>query len=71
MRAVTQHMPTVETRTPERVAITTTLFDLIAALNEDVSPGEEDLVTAAVVHLCTSGRLRFLGTPTDDEVACA
>lgn len=71
MRAVTQSMPTGETQPPERVAITTTLFDLIAALNEEVGPGEEDRVTAAVVHLCTSGRLQFLGTLTNYEVACA
>jgi len=70
MQAVTQPMPTGETQPPERTAITTTLFDLIAALHEEVGPDEEELVTAAVVHLCTSGRLRFLGTPTDYEVPC-
>lgn len=50
-------------------AVTTTLFDLIAALHEDIEPGAEDMVIATVQHLCTSGRLRFLSAPSDDELA--
>lgn len=50
------------------VAVITTLFDLIDALYEEVEPGAEDAVTTTVWHLCTSGRLRFLRTPPDDEM---
>jgi hypothetical protein len=38
--------------------ITTTLYDLIAALQEVVHPGEEALVVATVVALLRAGRIR-------------
>ena len=62
---------TVELEAPKTTPIITTLYDLIAALNEQVEPWEDDVVTAAVVHLCNEGRLRFLGMPKDCEVVCA
>ena len=71
MLAVAQNTPTVEVEASERTTITTTLFDLIAALNDQVKPGEEDVVTAAVVHLCQTGRLRFLRGPQTYTAACA
>src|SRR5262249_50810069 len=37
--------------------ITTTLYDLIAALQEVVRPGEETLVVATVVSLLRAGRI--------------
>jgi hypothetical protein len=43
-------------------SITTTLYDLIAALNAEVEPEEDALVTAAVVHLINSNRARFVGS---------
>ena len=55
------------TRTP----IITTLYDLIAVLNAQVEPWEDDVVTATVVHLCNVGRLRFLGVPGDYRVIYA
>ena len=71
MLAVAQNTPTVEVEASERTTITTTLFDLIVALNDQVKPGEEDVVTAAVVHLCQTGRLRFLRVPQAYTAACA
>ncbi len=66
-----QAMPTTETQAPSQHApIITTLYDLIAALDEEVEVGEEDVVTAAVVHLCHTGRLRFLGDPRKVEIDC-
>ena len=62
---------TVELETTETTPIVTTLYDLIAALNEQVEPWEEDVVTAAVVDLCNTGRLHFLNAPKDYEVVCA
>ena len=50
----------VERATPDTTSITTTLYDLITALNEAVEPWEEDLVTDTVVHLCQTGKLHFL-----------
>ena len=42
--------------------ITTTLYDLIAALNAEVDPEDDALVTAAVVHLINANRARFVGS---------
>ncbi|MDH3601641.1 MAG: hypothetical protein OEU26_18680 [Candidatus Tectomicrobia bacterium] len=56
----------VETNAAHRTTMTTTLFDLIAALHDEVEEGEEDLVTAAVVSLWNAGRLRFLASPNGD-----
>lgn len=43
-------------------SITTTLYDLIAALNAEVDPEDDALVTAAVVHLINANRARFVGS---------
>ena len=42
--------------------ITTTLYDLVAALNAEVAPEDDALVTAAVVHLINANRTRFVGS---------
>jgi hypothetical protein len=39
------------------MAIHTTLYDLIAALSAEVRPDEEDVLTAAVVHLLNTHRV--------------
>jgi hypothetical protein len=52
---------TVETSGGEDTApaaITTTLYDLIAALQEVVEPGEDELVVATVVSMMRDGRIR-------------
>ena len=41
--------------------LTTTLYDLIAAIQEELSPDDDALVVATVVHLLRSGRLTWLG----------
>lgn len=40
--------------------IRTTLYDLIAAISDEVSPEEEELVVATVMYLQCTGRIRFL-----------
>ena len=73
MPAVAEDITAVETvdlETPEQTVIVTTLYDLIAALNEQVEPWEEDVVIAAVAHLCNTGNLHFLRVPGDCEVVC-
>ena len=40
--------------------ITTTLYDLIAALQDVVQPGEDALVVATMVHLLCTGRITLL-----------
>ena len=74
MPAVAEDMGAVETverETPDTTSIVTTLYDVIAALNDEVEPWEDDVVTATVVDLCTTRRLQFLHVPEDCEVVCA
>ena len=48
-----------ERATPGR--ITTTLYDLVAALQTVVAPDEDALVVATVAHWLHSGRITCLG----------
>jgi hypothetical protein len=41
--------------------ITTTLYDLMEAVQEEVSPDEEGLVARVVADILNSGRIRFVG----------
>ena len=61
--AVDLDRTTFEGHAPGRTRIVTTLYDLIAALHESIEPGEEDLVTAAVVHLVNAGHVKGLARP--------
>jgi hypothetical protein len=66
MPAVAEEMAAVET-----VELETTLYDLIAVLNEQAEPWEEDVVIDAVVDLCNTGNLHFLRVSGNCEVVCA
>ncbi len=73
MPAVAEYPTVVETVELETMATTpivTTLYELIAALNEQAEPWEEDVVTAAVVDLCNTGRLKFMNAPQNFEGVC-
>ena len=48
--------------------VETTLYDLIASIDDAVSPASGELVTATVVHLLNSRRVRFSGDPRRLEV---
>ena len=61
--AVDRDRTAFEGQTPGRTRIVTTLYDLIIALHESIEPGEEDLVTTAVVHLLNAGHVKFLDRP--------
>ena len=45
--------------------ITTTLYDLIAAIRTAVAPDDDPLVVATVVHILRSRRVTFLGDPEE------
>jgi hypothetical protein len=50
---------------PKRAGVTdtavyTTLYDLIAAVQDAIAPGEEASVTPIVAHLLRTGHARFL-----------
>lgn len=74
MPVVAEEMAAVETAeldTMETTPLVTTLYDLIAVLNEQVAPWEEDVVIDAVVDLCNTGNLHFLRVPGNCEVVYA
>jgi hypothetical protein len=62
MPALATAPATVPATSAKPTRITTTLYDLVDALRAEVDPEEDDLVTAAVVHLINSGRARFAGS---------
>ena len=47
-------------------SITTTLFDLLEAIHDEVPAGSrgERLATEVVAHLLDSGRIHFIGNPS-------
>jgi hypothetical protein len=47
------------------------LYDLLAAIHEEVAPGAqgEKLATEVVAHLFDSGRIHFIGNPPSLDVS--
>lgn len=62
MQAVATNLATVPETSSTPVGITTTLYDLIEAVNTDVGLDEDRLVAAVVMHLINSSRARFVGS---------
>lgn len=63
MPAVAYDVTTVERAEGQERAHTvvyTSLYDLIAAVNEAIAPGEEDCVVPIVAHILRTGQARFL-----------
>ncbi len=58
--AVDRDRTACEGQAPGRTRLVTTFYDLITALHESIEPEEEDLVTAAVVHLVNAGHVKCL-----------
>lgn len=52
-----------------RAVVYTTLYDLIAAVDEAIAPGEEDCVAPIVAHLLRAGHARFL-RDVDVDMLC-
>jgi len=44
---------------PRKRTIRTTLYELIEAIEDEVKPGEEELVTATVLDLMESGKIKL------------
>jgi hypothetical protein len=64
-------LPTEEQSHPDVSTIHTTLYDLIDVLGQEVGPGEDHLVTAALVHLINSGRVKFVEDERELRVICS
>lgn len=54
------NLATVPVTTPATTRITTTLFDLVAAVDDAVGTQDDSLVTAAVMHLINTTEARFV-----------
>lgn len=62
MQALATNLATAPVISLAPTRITTTLYDLVEAIGAEVGPGEDELVTAAVMHLINSSRTRFVGS---------
>jgi hypothetical protein len=62
MQAVATNLATVPETSSTPVRVTTTLYDLIEAVNTEVSLDEDRLVAAVIMHLINSSRARFVGS---------
>ena len=60
MPAVTDDVTASERDGASGTVVYTTLHDLIAAINDEIEPGEEGCVTPIVAHLLRAGHARFL-----------
>lgn len=63
-------MNVAETVLRQRTTVETTLYDLITAIREEISPDEEHLVTPIVVHLLNSGCVKFVDGIRHHRIIC-
>ena len=76
MYAVTGDTMVPEREDATRKIVYTTLYDLIAAVDAEIEPGEEDAAAPIVAHLLRAGRAQFLRNVdvarlwTDQEPGC-
>lgn len=54
-------MGAIRRENPHSTHITTTLYDLIEAISDEVQPGEESLLADVVLHLLDSGKIKCNG----------
>ena len=59
MQPMAQTFPVVEPAHPVLHTITTTLYELIKAIGEEMQPGEDWLVAETVFHLFATGKVKF------------
>lgn len=60
MPAVIDDVIALEQEDASESVVYTTLYDLVAAVNDAIAPGEEACVTPIVAHLLRAGQARFL-----------
>lgn len=60
MQQLARESSTRDPAQPELATVTTTLGELISAINEEVEPQEDRLRAEIVLHLLETGRVRFL-----------
>jgi hypothetical protein len=62
MPALATYPAAVPAASSDPASITTTLYELVAALNAEVDPEDDALVTIVAVHLINAHRARFVGS---------
>jgi hypothetical protein len=65
MQQATQRLQTLARENPEYEHITITLYELIEAINEELQPGEEELLEKIVLDLAEGQKIRFVGNPPE------
>ncbi len=68
MRQATQMLQVVPREGPEYEYITTTLYDLIEAIDEELQPGEEELLGRIVLDLAEDRKIRFGGNSPEQRM---
>jgi hypothetical protein len=53
---------------PKQTAIKTTLYELIGAINEEIPPEDDWLVTDVVLHLLNNPSVKLLKRPNGDAL---
>jgi hypothetical protein len=68
MQQTAQSIQALPRENPEYEYITTTLYELIEAINEELQPGEEDLLSKIVSDLAEDQRIRFVGNSPEQRM---
>jgi len=67
MQQPTQSVQVLPRQNPEYEYITTTLYDLIETINEELKPGEEALLGRVVSDLAEAQRMQFVGNSPEQR----
>jgi hypothetical protein len=70
MKTSVQAVPVREVALSEPTTIETTLYDLIAAIDAEVGPHEEHVMTATIVHLLNAHRITCTGNMNGFRLVC-
>jgi hypothetical protein len=68
MRQATQMLQVIPREGPEYEYITATLYELIEAINEELRPGEEEVLGRIVLDLAEDRRIRFAGNSPEQRM---
>jgi len=60
MQVMIRSFPKEEPARPKLTNTKTTLYELIAAISEEVQPGEDQLVVETVLDLLNTGQVKYL-----------
>ena len=61
----------MESRLAKPIRVRTTLYDLVAAIGEEVQSGEEHLIAWTVAHLIKTGQMKFIRYPKGSHSVCS